>query len=106
MLALGVVSAFTLSWDVTIGLVIGCAIMAFDFYLMRVLLSQVLFGTRTSAGVSMALLVAKFLGLFGLVALCLFFIPMNLFAFGLGATAVVLTAAIVAMTMQKKAQEK
>lgn len=106
MLALGAISAITLSWPITVGLLAGCAVMTVDFFVLRKLLARLLIGETRSAAISMGLLVVKFLGLFVMVALCLYFLPMNLFAFGLGATAVVVTAALVSTTVQMKTKEE
>lgn len=105
MLTLGLVSAITLSWNITIGLFVGCAVMVFDFYALRKLLELLLSGKTKSMVISAGLLAFKFVGLFAVVAACLFYIPMNLFAFGLGATAVVVTAAIVAASLQQEKKE-
>lgn len=91
------------SSDVGLGLTVGALLMGVNFLVLRRLTSFILGGVPSKVGLAVGLLFVKLLLFFGAVWLAMTYLPMNVFAFGLGAALILLSVSVMA-TLTKKVE--
>ncbi len=102
LLAAAVCAAAVSGWLAPRSVLLGGAVMAANFWLMRQLGARVFSGDRRRPGLVVALMLAKFTLFVGLLGVLFWRVPVDPLAFGIGAT-LLLIACVIAALRQPRA---
>lgn len=87
LLAVAASAAWLTAWLAPVSILLGGAVMLVNFRLLAALVARLLSPDRSgSPAVMVALVLAKFAGFVGLLALVMWRVPIDVFGFALGAT--------------------
>ena len=101
LLGAAVCAAYATGWLAPLSLLLGGAVMAANFWLMRQLATRLLAPVRRRPGIVLGLMLLKFTLFMGLIGLLLWRVQLDPLAFGVGAT-LLLVACVGAVLRQPR----